>query len=263
MNEGQEKECGGSESGPQQAGSAVAETKARLEVDKLNAEIEEIRARTTGPSAVLARWTGSVGLAVTILSLTAGGVGLYYGFKDFGTRSENEADRRARQLDFNVGREVIELSMSLSSSDMTKRRNAAILLSAYEEHSVPILVASLRTHDQVLADSVIRSLSLILDKPRIHNKPELVIKPLREEAEELFADELQKDEPDTLAMTFFADAFGEMFAETKNPDVLGALQRLETLITSTAETISDENLKEKLQALTAKVQEAHRAVYGN
>ena len=242
--------------------SPLPEDKAGLEVAKLRAEVEEIHARTKGPAATLARLTGITGLVVTMLSLIAGGVGLYYGYMDFRTRSENEVNRQARQLDFEVGRAIIELSMSLSSSDKTKRTNATILLSAYEEHSVPILLANLRTHDQTLAESVVRSLKLILKKPRIREKPELVKTPLVEEAQAVFAEELQKDAPDTLAMTYFADAFGEIFAGTKDTDVLGLLNRLDDQVVSAEKTVTTTELKDDLRGLLSKVREARRAVKG-
>ncbi len=263
MNEGEATGAGNPKArGKRRVVSLLPENKSDLEVAKLQAEVDEIRARTKGPAAFLARWTGISGLAVTILSLLAGGAGLYYGYMDFRTRSENEADRRARQLDFAVGREIIELSMSLSSSDKTKRTNATILLSAYEEHSVPILVANLRTRDQTLAESVVRSLKLILKKPRILKKPELVKTPLVEEAQAVFAEELQKDNPDTLAMTNFADAFGEIFAGTKDTDILGLLDHLDNQIVLVEKKVTKKQLKDDLQGLVRKVKEARSAVKG-
>lgn len=45
------------------------EQKKCLEVGKLQAEVDEIRARTRGPSATVARWSGIVGLMVTTVGL--------------------------------------------------------------------------------------------------------------------------------------------------------------------------------------------------
>lgn len=254
-----ESQTGSSAGGEQQMDAGIANTKSRLEIDKLRAEIVEIQARTIGLSAKVSRWTGVAGLIVTFLALVAGGVGLIYGYLDFRTRSEIEVDRQARQLDFIVGRNIIELSTNLSSSDTTKRANAAILLSAFEEHSVPILIANLRTHDKALADSIVRSLGLILDKPRIRDKPDLVVRPLIEEVEALFVDELQKDEPDTLTMIFFVEAFGELFAKTGNTNTLDTLDRLNDQV---IEAQKDQDLKIKLENVAMIIKGVRRIVEG-
>jgi hypothetical protein len=263
MNDDDEKRINGTNLRQQQTEPPVPHTKADLEVKKLHAEIDEISARSKNLTSSLTRWRSSLALAAAILSLFAGGLGLYYGYKDFSTRSKIESERRARQLDFNVGREVIDLSMSLSSSEAVKRRNAAILLSAYEEHSVPIHIANLNTHDDALAKSIIRSLKLIMGKKHIRNKPELVITPLIDEAKSFFSSELNKDNPDTLAMTFFATAFKDLFAKSNNNDVLNALQDLVALLNNAEKKTENENMKDKIQTLRAKVQETYRTVSGD
>lgn len=240
--------------------SDIEAQKKRLEVEKLQAEVDEITGRTRGASAIVARWSGITGLLVTILGLGAGGAGLYYGYQDFSTRSENESLRRARQLDFEVGREIIELSQNLSDADKTKRTGAAILLSSYEEHSVPILVANLHTEDQALAGAIVRSLGLILEKPRLREKPELVAGPLIEETEILVAGELKKSGPNTLAMSTFIDALGKLFAGSQNKAVLDALQRLETLVHQDS---LDAALRAKLHNVERKINQARSAVSGS
>lgn len=238
----------------------IDEQKKRLEVDKLQAEVDEINGRTQGASAIVARWSGITGLLVTIVGLGAGGAGLYYGYQDFSTRSENESMRRARQLDFEVGREIIELSQNLSDADKTKRTSAAILLSAYEEHSVPILVANLHTEDQALAGAIVRSLGLILEKPRLREKPEQVASPLIEETEILVAGELIKSEPNTLAMSTFVDALGKLFAGSQNQAVLDALQRLDIMLHQDS---FDDAMRQKLQNVERKIGQARSVVAGS
>ncbi len=233
--------------------------KKRLEVEKLRVEIKEIRSRTHGFSTTVRNWSGIAGLLVTVISLFAAGAGLYYGYHDFRTRSEIESDRQARQLDFEVGREIIELSQNLSASDKTKRTNAAILLSAYEEHSVPILVASLHTQDQALADAIIRSLGLILEKPRLRGYPGFVANPLIEETESLFASELKKADPNTLTMTTFVGAIRELFAGSRNQAVLASLQRLEALLQQSSQDVARQA---KLANLARKIATARSAVAG-
>jgi len=239
------------------ADPTLGEQKKSLEVEKLRAEVDEIRARTKGPSATVARWSGIAGLMLTIIGLGAGGAGLYYGYQDFSTLSENEAERRARQLDFEVGREIIELSQNLSDADKTKRTSAAILLSAYEEHSVPILVSNLPDQDAALTATIVRSLGLILEKPRLIDKPEKVAVPLINETRSMFDAELKRASPETRDMGIFVDALGTLFAGSRNQGVLDALKDLKVAVTRDSLAPA---LRAKLDNVERKIDEAHAAV---
>jgi hypothetical protein len=202
------------------------EDKSLLEVEKLEAELREIQAKTAELTSLRVKFKGWINILVIVVALLSGGWGLYEASNKF-------FDQRERELEFNVSKEMILLSTQLGSANPTERANAALLLAEFEEHSVPILISNLRVTDKPhLSDHLIESLKLIMKKERVKKHPEKVLDPLLKQSVLIFDEEILKTSPSIEAMANYLDALSEVAAGSQNGKIVSSLKALKSKINS-------------------------------
>ncbi len=133
--------------------------KIKKETTKLDEEIRAFRRQSTP------LWR-TLGLGRDLLGITVVGATLFYGVCNF-VQQQEERNK------FTVTKEVIDLVQQLRG-DEQGQGNAAILLAAYEERALPVLLNTLTIND---SSGLLRALDLISQK-----NPQTVISPLRDRA---------------------------------------------------------------------------------
>lgn len=194
-----------------------------LERRKLKAELEELKVRTdTQRSArlTLQTWVGVLG------GLLAVATGIFA----FWRNASNFLDQRRREYEFRVDQEIIALSRQLTSDKPLERQNAALLLSAFEEDAVPMLVSSLRrTEIPELPTWVIASLQLIINKPRIER--EEILEPLTQSARLALQDECRSKSSTGESVVNHLQALQKLACQT-DTQVIETLKSLKQQLTS-------------------------------
>jgi hypothetical protein len=195
----------------------LAIAKQEFEIEKLKVEIAQATDEINASRSVFRKIKS--GLAI-LISITALGSGIFGVIKIAG----DYFAQRERQLRFEVSKEVIELSKQLGSDDRIARSNAALLLSEYGEHAVPILVSALgETNKPGLPDRLIYSLELILKKERIKENPQLVLEPLLRQTGFAIQEMVKASKPDLESVSNYLAAIGHLAAGCKDARVSKAL----------------------------------------
>jgi hypothetical protein len=222
-----------------------------LEIEKLQAEVAELQAKTRAHTSKLSKFRTWLTVVLGVGSLIGGVTTFYF-------RSETFLIQQKRRYEFEAPQQIIVLAEKLGSENSMVRDNAAILLSAFEEHAVPILVSNLRRTDTPdLSRSLIASLKLIMQKQDI--KPDQVLGPLLEETKLVFEEEYRRQNPDTKAITNYILALKEVGAGQKAVKIITALEAIEARLVEPASPI--QGLKRN--ALTGHIDEAIQSVSGN
>lgn len=202
-----------------------------LEKEKLKAEIREIKLRVATERnrinvekkrgfkfiKFLRNWAAVIIAFITIIT----------GSLTIGTKIYTFLKEKEIAQDVKVGKQMRELVDDLGSKDKN-REYTAILLSAYEERAIPILLMSLRTGSP---ESITEALRLIKEKV----KPKVVIDPLIESTKRAFSQEHRKN--DTKYQTSIKNhlyALGELGKE-KEGDIVVLLENLEERIEEDSE----------------------------
>jgi hypothetical protein len=145
--------------------------KERFEVRKLQAEIAELR---RSPLRDLKFWRDLLGIVAVVFTVVYSSI-------------EFLAQHRAKQR-FEVTREVIELVEKLHGPDKEERQSAAILLAAWGEHALPILLRSVDAERHPGFSGLAQALTIIG-----RERPGSVLDPLRKRARYLFDSVLSGD----------------------------------------------------------------------
>ena len=159
-----------------------------LEKQKLQAEINEIEFRIKTkkdqiesdqkkifrivPLGALKTLSRSIPVVLTILT---GIVAIWIQFNQY-------LDKKEKEYEFNLNQVMVGLVAKLNSKEPREREDATILLSAYEEDAIPILLWNLKTTDT--PESTIQSLKLISEKESLN--ADKVLDKLLESAQEIF-----------------------------------------------------------------------------
>lgn len=210
----------------------LSEQKLKYEIQKTLLEIDEIKNKSSENTKwqnIITNYTTPV---ASILAAVSVGWALFVGASTY-------LEQRKLAFDIQLTREMIDLSKQLSSNVDIERNNAAILISAYEEHAVPILVRNLRvTHPTDFADHLIESLSVIMEKERIKLKPEIVLEPLIQQTLTVFAAEHQKTEYSLPMMVNHLTALGSLATNAQKEDIVLLLSSVEKIIQSKSSEIT-------------------------
>jgi hypothetical protein len=207
-----------------------ADEKAALEVEKLRAEIDELRDRHGAVA-----WVRTVlAVLLSLVTIIGGGWGAF-------EAASRYFDQRGKELQFQVTGELVALSKQLASSDAIERASAALLLSGYEEHAVPVLAAALRHTDEQkpgLPGQIIESLKLVMAKERVRDRPMAVFDPLLSQAKLAFREAASSSDDRTReAVWNFLDAIGALGVGSGSQDLLSALDEYEALIKASGSKI--------------------------
>ena len=199
----------------------LARQKLRLEIDKLAAEVRQIEAQLLAGKDWVATLKRKFGVIAVILTVGVGGWGLYTGIWTF-------LDQRERQYEFNVSKELIELSRQLASDDRIERANAAILLSAFEVDAIPILVENLSVTDKEgLHTDIRKSLALIMKKNNVRKKPGRVLQPLARQMEAVFDEQVRQPRPSVNAILNYVQTLKVLAQGSQHKTSLAATCRIQ------------------------------------
>lgn len=233
-----------------------ADRKRELEVEKIAAEIAEITGRTEAQASKLTRFRTWAGILLSVVTLIAAVWGVWEGASRYFAEQERQRRQREKEYEFQLSKEMITLSSQLGSNEPIERANAALLLSAFEENSVAILVSHLRVTDKSnLERYLIASLKLILQKERIKPHPEKVFAPLRDEAEFALDQECRSPTPSVQAIANYIQALEELGAGTQDKSTLDTLAGLRAKIGSCSNVSALSR-----ESLTTRVEKAVKAV---
>ena len=232
----------------QRSPSSAADERARLETEKLQAEIVEIRAPIDDIKAWWSRWHKAVALLVAVVTLAAGGCGLFKQAQAF-------LEERARRFDIQLDAKMIELSFQLDSPEPKEASSAAVLLSAYEDHAVPILVDHLRDANPKLKDDLIESLERIMGKKRIRKDPDKVLSPLLRQTSLVFREETRDPWPSSKEMSNYLDAIERVARGLAHPATLKTLSELEAMIATEDSSLRGDD-RDAIQGKIGKVRTA-------
>lgn len=155
-----------------QAGAAMS--KEELEKEKLRAEIAELEQKTrlAGEGHRRERRKQLSVLGVAVVTITSGLIGA-------GITASTFLDQRQRAYDLTLTKEIIQLSESLAHESETRRTTAALLLSAYEQDAVPLLLMRLESaRSEAEVEAIVRSLQQITTKEKVDPLADVVM-PLR------------------------------------------------------------------------------------
>lgn len=221
----------------------LGQQKLRLEIEKLAAEVKQIEAQLRPKQDRAAKLKQYIGVLVVIVTLFAGGWGLYTGASTF-------LDQRERQYEFNVSKELIELSRQLASEDRIMSANAAILLSAFEVHAVPILVENLSVTDNESFHANIRdSLALIMKKKRIVEDPDLVLLPVTDEMEFVFEEQARRPGPSLDVILNYVQTLAVLAKGSEHNVILDVICRMQKKVKEQSTTLDKGQTSTLLKAL--------------
>ena len=186
----------------------IKQRKEELEVEKLAAEVSELKSPWH-------RFTTGTGILAAVVALGAGAWGLYSAVSTF-------LDQRARQYAFDVSAELVDLSKQLASENRIERANAALLLSAFEEQALPILVTHLR-HTEIdnLPTDIGYALRLVLAKENM--KPDTVLGPLVEQTRMVLQEESKRATPSIAVVVNYVTTLGTVGAASEHAGSLEVL----------------------------------------
>lgn len=156
--------------------SSTAEQKTLREIAKLESETAAIRQRLRHEGSVRHRMSAWSKILATLVGLPVALFGLLEGTSRF-------LEQRAEELEFQINREMIDLANQLLSEDPGKPETAALLLSSFEEHGVPVLVSRISFADSSLLPHLISALEIVASKSRVRREPEGVLEPILRQAE--------------------------------------------------------------------------------
>ncbi len=220
------------------------EDKTRKEAEKLEAETREINSRLESKPSYWDKSKERVIFLTALVTLGAGGWGLYATVNEYFHQREQEAEQAEREYTFTVNKEMIDLSQQLASKKSEVRHHAALLLSAFEEDAVPILVANLRLTDKGdLPEQVTKALELVLSKEKSKDKKkqkeriERILSYIGDEAEAFLEDQYLRNNYDFLAIRNFIVALGKLGA--RSPSVIRpALNRMKAKLADSESRIT-------------------------
>lgn len=166
-----------------------------------------------GRGQLLARLSGPLKVVGSLVTLLAAAWGLYETVTRY-------FEQREREYEFKVSQEMIALSKQLGSDHPIDRGHAALLLSSFEEHAVPILLSNLDVvDDPELTGQLIESLQIVAIKRRVQKHPENVIDPLLRQIQVLLDKECRASPPSIEAMNNYLKALAAVTAEFRQPKI--------------------------------------------
>ncbi len=152
--------------------SSLDERVLQAQLEKLQAEVQAIHSREKAEAALATKFKSWIAVLTALVALTAGGWGLWNGISQF-------LDQQRQELEFQVDSSIVQLGKDLYSADDSKFESAALLLSFYEEHSVPLLAARIGTVTSPKLLSFLQSaLELVATKEHLQEAPEKLVTPL-------------------------------------------------------------------------------------
>lgn len=164
------------------------------EVAKLQAEGSTHKGRWQRFASWIARFAGNITVLLSVISASAAFI---LGLGQFADDIKRFLTQQEEEIIFRVNKELITLVGQLGSKDEVKRANAAIVLAAFEETAVPILLNSLRVETSKKSiEAHAKSLALIsttVDAKR-------VALPLRKQAEALFQKTIEGEKATIVAL---------------------------------------------------------------
>lgn len=221
----------------------LGQQKLRLEIKKLAAEVKQIEARLRSERDRAAKLKQYLGILIAIVTLGAGGWGLYTGASTF-------LDQRERQYEVTVSKELIELSRQLASEDRIVRANAAILLSAFEVHAIPILVENLSVTDKAgLHDDIRNSLALIMKKKRLAETPDLVLIPLKDQMVFVFEEQARRLEPSLEVILNYVETLAVLANDSEHEGILKAICSMQIKVNDQKTALNESQAPTLLTAL--------------
>lgn len=235
----------------------AANEKAALELEKLRVEIDEIEDRLRASRSAAARVKTWAGVLVSVVAIVSGAVGVIQVAGNYFVQKDKE-------LQFQITGELVNLSKQLASSDAIERANAALLLSGYQEHAVPLLAATLRRTDKPgLPEQIIESLKLVKAKERVREHPEAVFDPLLAQADLAYRElTVSTDTKKQAALWIYLKAIGELGRGTGNEKLLSALERYGRLVEAPDSRIQGDPQSDLLKLIGATQKAIIRAKTG-
>lgn len=235
----------------------LADLKTQAEIDKLNAEIDQIRALREFEATRLGRFQPWSAAALAVVGIFSGAWATY-------EVASGYFEQQARQLEFTVTGDIINLSSQLADTDPIKRANAALLLSGFEEHAVPILVSTLRRTDRTgLADHIIHALALILKKERIKDHKDKVFAPLGRQMRLDFEEAARSSPSKTDSVIHYLDAVAQLGVGTGSSALLESIDDSKKILLSPTSKIfppAQTRLSNRLDAVRREVERRTSAV---
>lgn len=203
----------------------IASEKAALELAKLRVEIKEIEARLRASRSAAARMKSWAGVLVSVVAIVSGAFGVIRVAGNYFVQQDKE-------LQFQITGELVDLSKQLASADAIERANAALLLSGYQEHAVPLLAATLRRTDKPgLPEQIIESLKLVKANEHVREHPEAVFDPLLAQADLAYRElTVSTNTKKQAALWNYLKAIDELGRGTGNEKILSALERYRRLV---------------------------------
>jgi hypothetical protein len=189
----------------------VSMDKDALELEKLKAEIDEIRLNLQTNRSTLRLEKFKVFPTYLAVAVT-----LIFGTITYFQQRQQYLDQQAREQRFKVSQEMITLVKELNTENATAlQRNAALELAYFGRQAIPILIENLdiaRKND--VNQAIIKSLkSIAMSEKDSKEKDEKnrieVLIPLLESAENVFRQQLQADnQPDSTILLAHFEALG-------------------------------------------------------
>ena len=216
----------------------IWEDKTRKEAAKFDAETREIKKRL---EAKPSRWDKSKEMVVYFTALVAlfgGAFGLYKTVDSYFGQRTQEIEQAERAYDFNVNKEIIQLSQQLASDKAVERINAALLLSAFEQDAIPILVANLRVINKGdLPYHLVNAIEMILKKDKLKERARPILGYIAREAEAFVDSQYKSGGYDVRAIVNYIHALGQLGARAPG-EVGPALDRISRKIQARNSRIS-------------------------
>ncbi len=223
-----------------------ASEKAALELAKLRVEIDEIEDRLRASRSAVAQVKIWAGVLVSVVAIVSGAIGVIQVAGSYFVQQDKE-------LQFQITGELVDLSKQLASADAIERANAALLLSGYQEHAVPLLAATLRRTDKPgLPEQIIESLKLVKANEHVREHPEAVFDPLLAQADLAYRElTVRADRKKQAALWKYLKAIDELGRGTGNEKILSALERYRRLVEAPGSKVQGDRRIDLLKLIDA------------
>lgn len=233
-------DAGGGEAG-MTAVSDNLPTKDELDRQKIQVEVEAIHGQS------MPRWLHIVKTVSIVLgSFVAAGLSIWQLFE----RIDSYQDQLGRDLEFKIDKEIITLAKQFRTGTQGEQVNAALLLSTYEKHAAPLLIASLRTSRvKELTNQIVNSLHIIAEKEGPSEFYPKILNAIRNDFDdfmEFIVDEKRKYNDQTIPNYVFA--VGSLARNVKGVGT-NLLEHMRDIVAKTPESHIPKGTKTQLDGL--------------
>lgn len=186
--------------------------KPALERRKLAAEVAKLEQEPSRLAVMGGAAVKIVGFVGAVLAAASTGWAVY-----------SSLDQRAQERRFRVDQQIITLAGQLAANDPVTRANAALLLVAFEDDAIPILVKNLRFADRFKSQhDLSNALALVLETPNIAAAPARLFDPLLAETREIFIENSEAERPRVETMLAFLHTISQLIPKLAGESVEGA-----------------------------------------